>query len=155
MVPTLSYMNVSISIVLVNPRRACAARVTALGLSFRLSVCLLLPLRATRRPKSDTNGFSTTAHISPSRAFPLSHCALISTRRHTVYGVCLLTFYSIMFIHAVFPEGRKKKASVTHNLTAPSDRSPSPALPCKHFPFSFVHIFLTATLQSHSMVCGC
>ena len=52
---------------LVNPRRACAARVTVLGLSFRLSVCpsvrllpRFLPLRATRRPKSDTNGFSTT-----------------------------------------------------------------------------------------------
>ena len=45
-----------------NPQRACAARVTVLGLSC-LSVCLLprfLPLRATRRPKSDTNGFSTT-----------------------------------------------------------------------------------------------
>ena len=58
-------------LIIINPRRACAARVTVLGLSFRpsvcpsvrLSVCLLprfLPLRATRRPKSDTNGFSTT-----------------------------------------------------------------------------------------------
>ena len=52
---------------LVNPRRACAARVTVLGLSFRLSVvpsvCLLprfLPLRVTRRPKSITNRFSAT-----------------------------------------------------------------------------------------------
>ena len=52
---------------IVNPRRACAARVTVLGLSFRPSVvpsvCLLprfLPLRVTRRPKSDTNGFSAT-----------------------------------------------------------------------------------------------
>ena len=47
----------------INPRRACAARVIVLGLSFRPSVCLLprfLPLRATRRPKSDTNGFSAT-----------------------------------------------------------------------------------------------
>ena len=46
---------------LINPRRACAARVTVLGL--RPSVCpvpLILALRATRRPKSDTNGFSTT-----------------------------------------------------------------------------------------------
>ena len=52
---------------LVNPRRACAARVTVLGLcvclSVYLSVCLLprfLPPRATNRPKSDTNGFSAT-----------------------------------------------------------------------------------------------
>ena len=40
------------------PRRACAARVT-----FCHSVRLLprfLPLRATRRPKSDTNGLSAT-----------------------------------------------------------------------------------------------
>ena len=45
----------------INPRRACAARVTVVVLSFCLSVCLLprlLPLRATRRPISDTNGFS-------------------------------------------------------------------------------------------------
>ena len=49
----------------INPRRACAARVTVLGLSVRpsvrLSVCLsVTTLRATRRPKSDTNGFSAT-----------------------------------------------------------------------------------------------
>ena len=49
--------------VVINPRRACAVRVIVLGLSFRPSVRLLphfLPLRATRRPKSDTNGFSAT-----------------------------------------------------------------------------------------------
>ena len=48
---------------LIHPRRACAARVTVVVLSFRPSVCLLprfLPLRATRRPISDTNGFSAT-----------------------------------------------------------------------------------------------
>ena len=51
----------------VNPRRACAARVTVVVLSFCLSVCLsvcllprFLPLRATRPPISDTNGFSAT-----------------------------------------------------------------------------------------------
>ena len=46
---------------LINPRRACAVRVTVVVLSFCLSVCLLprfLLLRATRRPISDTNGFS-------------------------------------------------------------------------------------------------
>ena len=39
---------------------------TVLGLSFCLSVCLLpcfLPLRATRRPISDTNGLSHTGFI--------------------------------------------------------------------------------------------
>ena len=49
--------------VTINPRRDCAARVTVLGLSFCLSVCLLprfLPLRATRRPISDTYGFRAT-----------------------------------------------------------------------------------------------
>ena len=51
----------------INPRRACAARVIVLGLLFCPSVCpsvcllpRFLPLRATRRPKSDTNGFSAT-----------------------------------------------------------------------------------------------
>ena len=51
----------------INPRRACAARVTVLGLSVlpsvRQSVCpvpLILALRATRRPKRATNGFSAT-----------------------------------------------------------------------------------------------
>ena len=54
-------------IVIVNPQRACAARVTVVVLSFCLSVCLsvcllprFLPLRATRRPISDTNWFSAT-----------------------------------------------------------------------------------------------
>ena len=49
--------------IIINPRRACAARVTVVVVSFCLSVCLLprfLPLRATRRPISDTNGFSAT-----------------------------------------------------------------------------------------------
>ena len=52
---------------IINPRRACAARVTVVVLSFCLSVCLsvcllprFLPLRATRRPISDSNGFSAT-----------------------------------------------------------------------------------------------
>ena len=45
-------------------RRACSARFMVLGLSFqslsvRLSVVSFLPLRATKRPKSATNGFST------------------------------------------------------------------------------------------------
>ena len=47
----------------INLRPACAARVTVVVLSFCLSVCLLshfLPLRATRRPISNTNGFSAT-----------------------------------------------------------------------------------------------
>ena len=53
----------------INPRRACAARVTVVVLSFCLSVCLsvcllsrFLPLRvrATRRPISDINGFRAT-----------------------------------------------------------------------------------------------
>ena len=51
---------------MINPRRACAARVTVVVLSFCLSVCLLprfLPLRATRRPISDTNWFSATLDL--------------------------------------------------------------------------------------------
>ena len=47
----------------INPRRACTARVTVVVLSFCLSVCLLprfLPLRAIRRLITDTNGFSAT-----------------------------------------------------------------------------------------------
>ena len=40
----------------VNPRYACAARVTVLRLCVCLSA-LILALRATRRPKSNTNGF--------------------------------------------------------------------------------------------------
>ena len=44
----------------INPRRACATRVTVLGLCVCLSVCLLPPPRATNRPKSYTNRFSAT-----------------------------------------------------------------------------------------------
>ena len=49
----------------INPRRACAARVTVV--SVRLSICLfvclsttILALQATRRLMSDTNSFSAT-----------------------------------------------------------------------------------------------
>ena len=49
----------------INPRRACAARVTVVVLCVRLSVCLpvsatILALQATRRLMSDTNSFSAT-----------------------------------------------------------------------------------------------
>ena len=46
-----------------DPRRACAARVTVVGLCVCLSVCLsttILALQATRRLMSDTNSFSAT-----------------------------------------------------------------------------------------------
>ena len=49
--------------VLISPRRACAARVTVVGLSVCLFVCLsttILALQATRRLMSDTNSFSAT-----------------------------------------------------------------------------------------------
>ena len=47
----------------INPRRACAARVTVVVLCVCLSVCLstaILGLQATRRLMSDTNIFSAT-----------------------------------------------------------------------------------------------
>ena len=50
-------------LVLINPRRACAARVTVVGLCVCLFVCLsatILALQATRRLMSDTNSFSAT-----------------------------------------------------------------------------------------------
>ena len=46
-------------VLFINPRRAGAARVTVVGLSVCLSVCvstLILALQATRRPISDTSG---------------------------------------------------------------------------------------------------
>ena len=46
---------------IINPRRACAARVTVVGLCVCLFVCLsttILALQATRRLMSDTNSFS-------------------------------------------------------------------------------------------------
>ena len=44
---------------IINPRRACAARVTVLGVCVRVSTLISL-LRATKRMVSDTNGFSVT-----------------------------------------------------------------------------------------------
>ena len=47
----------------INPRRACAARVTVVVLCVCLSVCLsttILALQATTRLMSDTNSFSAT-----------------------------------------------------------------------------------------------
>ena len=57
------YVMMYIITIIINPRCACAARVTVVVLSFRPSICLLprfLPLRARRRPISETNGFSAT-----------------------------------------------------------------------------------------------
>ena len=48
---------------LINPRRACAAKVTVVSLCVCLFVCLsriILPLQATRRLMSDINSFSAT-----------------------------------------------------------------------------------------------
>ena len=55
--------NVCTCAYLVNPRRACAARVTVVALCVCLSVCVsatILGLQATRRLMSDTNSFSAT-----------------------------------------------------------------------------------------------
>ena len=46
-------------IIYINPRRACAARVTAVGPFVCLSTTILA-LQATRRLMSDTNSFSAT-----------------------------------------------------------------------------------------------
>ena len=52
-----------VSVCIINPRRACAARVTVVVLCVCLSVCLsatILALQATRRLMSDTNRFRAT-----------------------------------------------------------------------------------------------
>ena len=49
----------SLLLKLVNPQRACAARVTVVVLCVRLSATILA-LQATRRLMSDTNSFSAT-----------------------------------------------------------------------------------------------
>ena len=61
------YMDGAGSDMFINPRRACAARVTVVGLCVCLFVCLfvclsttILALQATRRLMSDTNSFSAT-----------------------------------------------------------------------------------------------
>ena len=47
---------------MINPRHACAVRVTVLGLCVCLSVCLrLLALQAAKRHQSDTNSSSATS----------------------------------------------------------------------------------------------
>ena len=60
-----SFFQATLSII--NPRRACAARVTVVVLCVCVSVCLcvcvsgtILGLQATRRLMSDTNSFSAT-----------------------------------------------------------------------------------------------
>ena len=51
--------------VFINPRRACAARVTVLGLSVRLSVRRLanLAVQGTGRPMTATNRFSVARSL--------------------------------------------------------------------------------------------
>ena len=61
----------------VNPRRACAARVTVLGLSVCLSVCLsarVLALQATWRPMSGTNRLWTTGRWILTWRFSWNDC---------------------------------------------------------------------------------
>ena len=49
------YYSSLLCITIINPRRACAARVTVLGLSFCLSVChAILAVRATKSVTKDT-----------------------------------------------------------------------------------------------------
>ena len=56
------FMYINPETIFINPRRACATRVTVVVLSVRLSVCAhsILGLQATRRLMSDTNSFSAT-----------------------------------------------------------------------------------------------
>ena len=73
---------------LINPRRACAARVTVLGLSVSQSVCLsttILALQAAKRHQSDTNSYSATKAIenkngdfAKTKAFEIDHVACTS-----------------------------------------------------------------------------
>ena len=59
MVPLWHHCDTTVKVV--NPRRACAARVIVVVLCVCLSVCLsttILALQATRRLMSDTNSFS-------------------------------------------------------------------------------------------------
>ena len=63
--------------IIINPRRACAARVTVVVLCVSLFVCLsttILVLQATRRLMSDTNSFSAT------RAWKLMCMAILLKR---------------------------------------------------------------------------
>ena len=61
---TVQYTEVVLGlIIIINPWRACAARVTVVVLCVCLFVCLsttILALQATRRLLSDTNSFSAT-----------------------------------------------------------------------------------------------
>ena len=77
--------------VVINPRRACAARVTVVGLSVCLCVCvcvstLILALQATRRPISDTKSLlngnfpERTAFESEKLDGPGSSCGQVYAR---------------------------------------------------------------------------
>ena len=70
---------------MVNPRRACAARVTVLGLSVCLSVSVsttILALQATKGHQSDTNSSSATSDpklkgdFAKTKAFEIEKLAL-------------------------------------------------------------------------------
>ena len=53
---------------IINPRRACTARVTLLGLSVCVSVTILA-LQATKRHQSNTNSFSATSARKLNKGF--------------------------------------------------------------------------------------
>ena len=72
-----------LTIPFINPRRACAARVTVVVLCVCLFVCLsatILALQATRRVMSDTNSFLRirSCLASPNQEFKKSNSPLIS-----------------------------------------------------------------------------
>ena len=82
--------------VIINPRRACAARV-------RLSVSVLLPPRVTKWPRSDTNGFSYTGLIFKMAIFQKRLCSGDIARKQAKsqhaneYILAIATTFSTVF----------------------------------------------------------
>ena len=76
---------------IINPRRACAAGVTVVGLCVRLcclSVCLsttILALQATRRLMSDTNSFSATRAWKTMWRFCWNDCV------REIWPICIIS----------------------------------------------------------------
>ena len=73
------------------PQRACAARVTVLGLSVCLSVCLSTRVQATRRPMRVTNSFWRTRTLILTCPYSKPPTCDRSHTRHLRQATCVMS----------------------------------------------------------------
>ena len=125
---------------IINPRRACAARVTVLGLCVSVSVCLsvsILALQAMTQLMSDANSFSKTSarklkwRFAKTITFEIEKPAqLLTTLRDPTHNNCarMRIHMRSTHTHHSSPAATPQKAWSPSSLTSRRQRTCSQAL---------------------------